>query len=422
MPTASEESSIQQHLGNAAFKAKPLADPKLVVLRRPSWSKAYARVAEVHARKQDFQNAEKACAKPCHQYETDPAALERYRASLAQTLSSVSSAATSRKAYFASSTATVFKQAPTADEHHMNLLWNRIEQEEYTVDPRGAMAVTAEAHGLCHEGNRLLHEAWERRRDGKEVGDLASRGARLICNAMLLDKVSFHISRANDEKYEMLVDCKLVAPGGQFSPRVRKYLDNSLWSAADIVKDLDRGWSMRAVTIALLPLGDEPQRVVHIRYKTLKHRMAGNPAALHPLILSTKYAPIPSVWIDNPRVPPPEMLRKWVMNPVWQTKPGSEIRNMSSASDFEGASNAAFAAKKYLKASKEYSKAIELEKDDVASAALLSNRSASYLQLNEYDKALEDANLACVKRPMWSKAFARVAEVYARQQNFLSPT
>ncbi|GAA5868289.1 hypothetical protein JCM8547_002306 [Rhodosporidiobolus lusitaniae] len=57
-----------------------------------------------------------------------------------------------------------------------------------------------------------------------------------------------------------------------------------------------------------------------------------------------------------------------------------ETRKHAQRVRLKAAGNAAFAAKKYLKASKEYSKAIELEKDDVASAALLSNRSASYLQ------------------------------------------
>ncbi|GAA6014970.1 hypothetical protein JCM10207_008689 [Rhodosporidiobolus poonsookiae] len=65
-----------------------------------------------------------------------------------------------------------------------------------------------------------------------------------------------------------------------------------------------------------------------------------------------------------------------------------------------------------------YSKALEQEKDFAASAALLSNRSAAYLGLQEYDKALTDANLAVLRRPDWSKAYTRAAEVYARMQDF----
>ncbi|GAA5949593.1 hypothetical protein JCM10213_002611 [Rhodosporidiobolus nylandii] len=79
--------------------------------------------------------------------------------------------------------------------------------------------------------------------------------------------------------------------------------------------------------------------------------------------------------------------------------------------------NAAFASKDWTSAVSSYSQALDLETDDTASAALLSNRSAAYLHLGKFDEALADANLAVLRRPTWSKAYARVAEVYARQQN-----
>ncbi|GAA6042640.1 hypothetical protein JCM8097_008261 [Rhodosporidiobolus ruineniae] len=89
-----------------------------------------------------------------------------------------------------------------------------------------------------------------------------------------------------------------------------------------------------------------------------------------------------------------------------------------SAASYKADGNAAFAEKKYLKSTKLYTKAIELEKDDTALGALLSNRSAAYVFLQEYDKALNDANEAVRRRPNWSKAHVRVAESYARLQDF----
>ncbi|GAA6042639.1 hypothetical protein JCM8097_008260 [Rhodosporidiobolus ruineniae] len=89
-----------------------------------------------------------------------------------------------------------------------------------------------------------------------------------------------------------------------------------------------------------------------------------------------------------------------------------------SAASYKADGNAAFAEKQYVKAIEAYSKAIDLEKDDTALGALLSNRSASYVLVQELDNALADATLAVQRRPTWSKAYARVAEVYARQQNF----
>lgn len=80
--------------------------------------------------------------------------------------------------------------------------------------------------------------------------------------------------------------------------------------------------------------------------------------------------------------------------------------------------NAAFGAQKWNDAISWWTKAIKLETDDVALASLYSNRSAAHLKVDKYDEALQDAEAAVLKRPTWSKALARMAEVYARQQVF----
>jgi stress-induced-phosphoprotein 1 len=58
---------------------------------------------------------------------------------------------------------------------------------------------------------------------------------------------------------------------------------------------------------------------------------------------------------------------------------------MSSASTYKAEGNAAFAKKDWKRAIDAYSKALELESGE-ASAALLSNRSATYVFLQEFDK------------------------------------
>ncbi|BGP29634.1 hypothetical protein JCM10296v2_001373 [Rhodotorula toruloides] len=85
---------------------------------------------------------------------------------------------------------------------------------------------------------------------------------------------------------------------------------------------------------------------------------------------------------------------------------------------FKTQGNPAFAAQNWNKAIDCWTKAIKKEKDAVALASLYSNRSAAYLKVSKYDAALRDAEQAVLKRPTWSKAKARMAEVYARQQIF----
>ncbi|GAA5853715.1 hypothetical protein JCM8547_007422 [Rhodosporidiobolus lusitaniae] len=96
---------------------------------------------------------------------------------------------------------------------------------------------------------------------------------------------------------------------------------------------------------------------------------------------------------------------------------GYEARAMSTSSSHKAAGNAAFASKDWSTALSEYSRAIELEKDDTALGALLSSRSATYMQLGDR-AALTDAICAIVLRPEWSKAQSRAAEVYARLQDY----
>ena len=73
---------------------------------------------------------------------------------------------------------------------------------------------------------------------------------------------------------------------------------------------------------------------------------------------------------------------------------------MSSAAEFKEKGNQAFSAGRNKEAVEHYSSAIAL---DTTNHIFFSNRSAAYRKLQQYEKALEDAD-ECIKlNPTWSK-------------------
>ena len=76
---------------------------------------------------------------------------------------------------------------------------------------------------------------------------------------------------------------------------------------------------------------------------------------------------------------------------------------MTTASEFKEKGNQALAAGREKEAVEHYSSAIAL---DSTNHVFFSNRSAAYCKLQQYEKALEDAN-ECIKlNPTWSKVEA----------------
>ncbi|GAA5971575.1 hypothetical protein JCM3765_007349 [Sporobolomyces pararoseus] len=95
---------------------------------------------------------------------------------------------------------------------------------------------------------------------------------------------------------------------------------------------------------------------------------------------------------------------------------GSEM----SAAALKAEGNELFAKQEWESAIECYSEALEVveESDIVSKTALLSNRSACFIKLLRFEKALADGNLCIKLRPEWSKGYARCGEAYSRQQNF----
>ena len=79
---------------------------------------------------------------------------------------------------------------------------------------------------------------------------------------------------------------------------------------------------------------------------------------------------------------------------------------MTSANDFKDKGNEAMKAGNAKEAVEHYSSAIALDGDN---HVFFSNRSAAYCKLEQFDKALEDAN-ECVKvNPKWGKVSRWIA-------------
>ena len=76
--------------------------------------------------------------------------------------------------------------------------------------------------------------------------------------------------------------------------------------------------------------------------------------------------------------------------------------------------NECFTAKKYREAAQHFTKAIDLNPDD---HVFYSNRSACYANLEEYDKALVDAQICVDIKPDWAKGYLRrgLAEYYLKK-------
>eukprot|EP00758_Cryptobia_borreli_P006413 Tbor_TRINITY_DN5148_c0_g1::TRINITY_DN5148_c0_g1_i1::g.25781::m.25781 len=74
---------------------------------------------------------------------------------------------------------------------------------------------------------------------------------------------------------------------------------------------------------------------------------------------------------------------------------------------YKAKGNAAFQAKNYQEAISNYTKAIELDPASTNAGALYSNRAASYTSLQDYIKALEDAESCIRVRPDWLKGYFR---------------
>lgn len=88
--------------------------------------------------------------------------------------------------------------------------------------------------------------------------------------------------------------------------------------------------------------------------------------------------------------------------------------DIQEANRYKALGNDCFAAKNYHEAVKHFTKAIDLNSED---HVFYSNRSACYACLEEYDKALVDAQICVDIKPDWAKGYLRrgLAEFYLKK-------
>jgi len=78
------------------------------------------------------------------------------------------------------------------------------------------------------------------------------------------------------------------------------------------------------------------------------------------------------------------------------------------AIEFKNNGNTAFQNQKYQESIDWYTKAIKLDTSD---ATFFSNRCAAYAALNNFSKALEDAEMSIKVNPNWAKGYYRKGSV-----------
>lgn len=85
--------------------------------------------------------------------------------------------------------------------------------------------------------------------------------------------------------------------------------------------------------------------------------------------------------------------------------------NIAKANEYKTLGNKEFQANNYEAAIEHFTKAIELNPND---HLFYSNRSACYASIEEYERALEDADICVSQKPDWAKGYTRkgLAEFY----------
>ncbi|GAA6006192.1 hypothetical protein JCM10207_000557 [Rhodosporidiobolus poonsookiae] len=225
----SNRSAAYLHLGDFD---KALADANLAVLRRPKWSKAYARVAEVYARQQNFKQAEH-CYKQAINHAEDATSKTRYQASLETTMTASTKA-------MRESADTKLRGGDWSD-HFSSKLERFCAEEGYVVRRDGGLAVTLAAWSDCKSGMEALDKAMVRfNPQGNIEGNVFSIAIPNICECILTDDLAFCITAGKDpkwplpDKFNKIVKFEIMAGGGA------KYFTNAVWSPAAIIEDLDK--------------------------------------------------------------------------------------------------------------------------------------------------------------------------------------
>ncbi|GAA5998000.1 tetratricopeptide repeat protein [Rhodotorula paludigena] len=213
---------------------KALEDANNAALKRPDWSKAHARVGEVYARQQDFELAVMAYKRAVEKAEDD-ASRSRYRKSL-----EVTQTAWSKAKEHAQSRPNVYTSRTDLSEHFIVRLNMDIARGNYVLDPESPLAACVVAHRCCTTGGQSVDKQISLMPDGKNVSITNGDALAELAECLILDELSFYIVAGNDPKFPLPQKLTKMLVGEIELFKATRYFTNAVWSARDIIADLDK--------------------------------------------------------------------------------------------------------------------------------------------------------------------------------------
>ncbi|BGO97335.1 hypothetical protein NBRC10513v2_001256 [Rhodotorula toruloides] len=212
-----------------------LRDAEEAVLKRPTWSKAKARMAEVYARQQIFDLAKSSYERAIELAEDD-ATRERYQASLKTTKEAEEKAKSKNQGLRAA--------ARPAAEMQQRLFVNRVAlavaNGTYVLRPAGGMALSLHSYRTLQMGMKDLQENNRKIPGTDQMKIFAfSHAISLICECLVMDDMTFALEYGDEpgfpipDKIDKLIKAELQQGG------CLKYFTGAIWAPRAIIADLN---------------------------------------------------------------------------------------------------------------------------------------------------------------------------------------
>ncbi|GAA5985657.1 hypothetical protein JCM5350_004126 [Sporobolomyces pararoseus] len=209
-----------------------LADAKACIDAKSNWSKAYARLAEVLARKQLFHEAMTAYENAIKRAE-DPAAKARYEAALKLTKSTNErNSKTYTKMSGRGKVSTDVERSPVAK-------LSSAFAQGWRPQPGGSLELLAFSYNVGTEGLKHLDEnIW--RVNGQEAGNAGTNTNQELSECILLDPNGLVIPAGSDPTYPLVKKFSALQRLDYFGMGLLKYYESKASSAETIIADLAR--------------------------------------------------------------------------------------------------------------------------------------------------------------------------------------
>ncbi|BGO97171.1 Proteophosphoglycan ppg4 [Rhodotorula toruloides ATCC 204091] len=203
------------------------------VLKRPTWSKALARMAEVYARQQVFDRSQQ-CYERAIELAEDDAARKRYEASLATTK------AAEKKAEAKNAQPERPVRDGTFDDFYLTKIRLAQFRGEYVLPPEGGVALAVYAADACHEGMLQVDQNLVKVSDSQFQFTPFTDALANLCDCLVTDRSGFYLRPGRDPSFPTERKIQEIIKGELNEARCTKYFTNAIWQAKEIIADLDR--------------------------------------------------------------------------------------------------------------------------------------------------------------------------------------